>query len=100
MNMTTKWTDNWMTLSDMVEDIKTVTLENDHRYKARKVHDCSNCSKKGTIKPGEFYYRTRCIVDGEPMTIKKCRDCVYEENLALEPDWDNVREMLREDEGN
>lgn len=57
------------------------------RTTARKEHTCSAC--RGSISPGDIYYRVRWIYDGHVSGVKRCARCQHiHEHLRAKGDGD------------
>jgi hypothetical protein len=54
-------------------EVEMIQLLAEGEAKARKAHQCYNCSRY--IEPGEVYSYSRCVCDGRAYTVRSHRDC-------------------------
>lgn len=66
--------DRWLT-TDPRDYIDTLRLSHKLR-KAKKIHRCNGCNRD--IQPGESYWYSFFLVDGEPYSQRICNQCPFD----------------------
>lgn len=78
-------------MSEWCGDADPVSVYNETRVKARKVHTCAAC--KDPIAIGHVYVRVAIVYDGTVDTLKRCLRCqvMHEHLRSIRPydEWPN-----------